>query len=216
MKYTTLALVLGLGAFSPAFSADWTNFLKGMQNDCETYTLREKLQKKTSIPKALQTNISKYTTKAGADGQKSVDIRLKNATAFGKAITRIYLDNSEWGYRGFHVYFNDGNFNALKPKFPINVNGQTYSAGVKKAWIEEEHYNEQTNKSTYTIKSISYKGGTRKPYEALMNDYEMGTLVVVHDNGWWRDSMSWGAAGDFTELTFDSKNKRISCEQAFG
>lgn len=78
--------MLGLGAFSPAFSADWTNFLKGIQNGCETYTLREKLQKKTSIPKALQANISKYTTKAGADGQKSVDIRLKNATAFGKPI----------------------------------------------------------------------------------------------------------------------------------
>lgn len=211
MKYTTLVLVLGLGAFSPAFSADWTNFLKGIQNGCETYTLREKLQKKTSTPKALQANISKYTTKAGADGQKSVDIRLKNATAFGKAITRIYLDNSEWGNQSLEIYFTDGNFSKIKPTFTTTVNGQKYAVGKNQAWLVPHNEHEEYQKAV----SIPYQGVTYKMYKHLDKD-DSPHIIVIHNNGWWDNSMGGDAMGGYKGLEFDSKKKMVSCSSAFG
>lgn len=213
MKYAVLAFALC--AVSPAFAAtDWTNYLKGMQNGCN-YP-RETIQKKTSIPKSLHASISKYSVKAGADAHKSVDIRLKNATAFGKSITRIVMDNSQWGSGTFHVYFNDGNFSKLKSKFFISINGQNHSVGAKKAWImPEENIDDEDPQATMTANSTPYQGSDRKKYSALMNDTP-NTLILVHDNGWLIDGMSWEYAGAYKELIFDSKNKRISCEFAFG
>ncbi len=212
MKYTVLAFALC--AVSPAFAAtDWTNYLKGMQDGCKIPN--DTLQKKTTIPKTLHTSITKYTTKAGGDGEKSVDIRLKNATAFGKPITRIVLDNGDWFYsRKFHVYFNDGNFSKLKSKFSVKVDNQSYAVGAQKAWriiIEEDQDGNMIN--TQVI-SVPYKGSNTNSYKKLMSDG--GTLVVIHENGWWNDDISWGDEGSVDKLIFDSKNKRISCEFAFG
>lgn len=214
MKYVLTATIAILG-ISPAFSADWTGFLQGMQNDCETQTIVQKIHKKTSIPKALQANISKYTTKAGADGQKSVDIRLKNATAFGKSITRIYNDESQWGSHSFNVYFTDGNFTNIKSKFTVTVNGQKHAVGTNKAWIIPKQYHEDGYDFSKKAVSTPYKGVDYKNYQYL-DKYASPHIIITHGNGWWSDSMSGDDMGGYTGLKFDSKKKMVSCSSSFG
>ncbi|TWV84743.1 hypothetical protein [Moraxella sp. VT-16-12] len=212
MKYTTLALVLGLGAFSPAFSADWTGLLQGMQNDCETQTIVQKLHKKTSIPKALRGDIVKYTAKEGNYSLTShVDIRLKNATAFGKSITRIYNDESQWGSHSLNVYFTDGNFANIKSKFTVTVNGQKHAVGKNKSWLIPYDENEEPQKAV----SIPYKGVDYKKYQHL-DDYNSPHIINTHGNGWWDDNMSGESMGRYIRLDFDSKKKMVSCSSAFG
>lgn len=208
-----LIVIIAMSAIAPSFGADWSNFLKGVQKGCDfnldEHSLNQKLQKKSGIPQALQKDITKYTAKTGADAYKSVDVQLKNATAFGKPITRIVLDNSEWGYSAIHLYFTDGNFTKIKSSFTTKVEGKTYAVGTKKAWVfvgEDEDIQ---------ATSVPYKGNKPNNY-ASYDATNRGGAIVVHENGWWHDSMSYGNYGMITELSFDSKAKRISCESAFG
>lgn len=214
-KYLISALILF--CTSPALAVtDWTNYLKGMQNECNYPN--KTLQKKSTIPKSLHKSIIKYSTQIGADEQKSVDIRLKEATAFGKPITRIVLDNTEFGSSTFHVYFKDGNFAKLKPKFFVKVNGKNYTAGERRAWQLDGSYDDKSLSNPKAL-SIPYRGNNSKNYRKLVTDDSNGmTFWITHDNGWWRSYLHGADDDDYifsTGLDFDSKNKRISCYSYF-
>lgn len=210
MKYSVLALAILCS--SPALAAtDWTDYLKGMQNGCN-YPY-ETLPKKSSIPKSLHKSISKYSSTGAEASIIKVDIRLKDATAFGKSINRITLNNDTQQGK-FHVYFNDGNFSKLKSKFFVSINGQSHVVGAKKAWVSSEY--DDGNITNWKANSVPYKGSDWKSYTTLMNNDSYATLIVVHENGLWINGISWGDYGNLTELIFDSKNKRISCNTEFG
>ena len=117
----TLTITLCLLGTNTAFGADWTPHLKMMQNDCANFGGYGDIMKligegkKTNMSKKLQADIVKYTYK-----DDEVDIRLKNATAFGQPITRIVAEYPPTSYVALHIYFANGNFNKIKPKLKPN------------------------------------------------------------------------------------------------
>lgn len=234
MLKSMLALTLFVISSSVvAKSIDWTPYLKGMQDSCDLQDIYKdgiietpidsdndgvidyvdgdndlmkllgmpegEKGKKSNMPKALQPSVSKYHSKEGGWG---VDIHLKNAMAFGQPINRINL-SYEAG-TNLKVYFNNTNFSKLKPQFTLDVDGNKYPVGSNKAWEMTAHENPHTNTFTPTYKSI-----TSAQAKALSQNntdvYERG-LIIINKNGW---SEEWYVGG--SGLTFDVKNKHISC-----
>lgn len=135
-----LALILALSALStPAWSADWTPYLKGMKDNCNTSsinTLLEKVsvdwEKKTyntsKLPKQLRADIVKYDF----DNGKFI---LKNATAFGHPLTAItsHEEGDSWG---FGLGFANQNFMSILPQFSVSDGKITEKAGSSnKYWV---------------------------------------------------------------------------------
>lgn len=136
MKLSHLTiLTIALGFSSQVMAADWTDYLKGMQDSCDISDIS---QAKSDIPKNLQSSIIKYTTKNSIHygDDATVDIRLKNATAFGQPIHRIKFDSGD-DTVFLSVYFSNTDFKKVKPQFVLkNASNQTFRVGKeKRGWL---------------------------------------------------------------------------------
>ena len=214
LQLTLLATVLGFS--SQVMAADWTNYLKGMKEGCQIDSLRKTIQKKTSIPKSLQGDITKYTSQKQEEVDNKVDIRLKNATAYGQSITRISYE-PEWGGSYLKVYFTNDNFTKIKPQFTVKVDNKSYAVGAKKAWLVD-YNNEEVNRKPL---SVSYKGGTYNDYfneDGVFKDQSWRNanwyeIVYISDNGW---NHTGSHMGEYNSLDFNNKNKTVTCTYSWG
>lgn len=128
-----LALILALSALStPAWSADWTPYLKGMKDSCDTSSINALLFKDgtydtSNLPKKLRADIVKYDD----DGK----IILKNATAFGHPLTAI-TSHEDADAGGFGLTFANQKFMSILPQFSISDGKITEKAGSSnKYWV---------------------------------------------------------------------------------
>lgn len=96
---------------------DWTPVLKTMQNGCD---LPDIDNAPMQILASIQTNSGE---RGGAgnvtDGYKT--LQLKNASAFGYPIRKIYFGSQGAGFSSATVYFTDDRFLALRPKFYVQT-----------------------------------------------------------------------------------------------
>ena len=187
-------------------AADWTNYLKGMQDSCNISKIETTISKKSAIPKNLHTSMTKYTVKNSMFGTKDVDIRLKNATAFGYPIHRI-THNITSENMEFVVYFSNSNFTKIKSQFTIKVEGKSYAVGAKKSWLI---YSESENIKPQKILNVPYKG---MDADYFGNQSDWNNVLIIEDQGW----LYYGTEyGQYPFLTFDSKKKTITCGKNFG
>ena len=198
-----------------AKGVDWTPYLKGMQNECDLKSINAnsviglskgdiRQFKKSNMPKALQPSVASY--KVVGEG---VDIRLKNAVAFGQPIYRIAERDEGWSNE-FVVYFSNANFTKIKPQFTMTINNQKYPVGTEKSWFFTIKYNDDTEELTYVYRNTNMTSAqTQKVLKKINNDetgdYDDG-LALVNKDGWSYNSPLGGSG-----LRFDTKTKSISC-----
>ncbi len=199
LQLSILATILGFSTSS--FAADWTNYLKSMQDSCKIASIEKSINKKSDIPKNLHSSISKYSVKNNMFDAKDADIRLKNATAFGQPISRITHTISSEG-RELTVYFKNNHFINLKPKFSINFDGKNHAVGSKKAWLI---YSESEDGTPQKIMNVPYQGENG---EYFNNQEDWNMVLTIDDMGW-----SYGGTeyGSYDFLEFNKQQKTITC-----
>lgn len=106
---------------------DWTPVLKTMQNGCDLPDIDN------APPEILASVQSDSGTRGGsnkvADGYKT--LLLKNASAFGYPISKIYFGSQGAGFSSATVYFTDQRFLTLRPKFYVQTIAGNLSAKDK-------------------------------------------------------------------------------------
>ncbi|WP_157073925.1 hypothetical protein [Moraxella oblonga] len=193
---------LGLAWSSQAFAGDWTPLLKSMKNGCAMHDI-------TTGNNALNipANLKKDIVSNKRSGEHST-ITLKNATAFGKSITKIQAklpDTSELS--SVKVYFADGNFTNIRSQFSVELGDKKYPANKYGIWSLNDSY------VATAINEAKFKQ-LQQHAKAHDGDYGSGVVSVLQINqkGWRLgtvDEMDGGTRT--TSLTFDSTNKTIEC-----
>ncbi len=200
-QLTKLAtMMIGLGLAQLSFGADWTPYLKGMQDSCDYGDkLTNILNKKTAMPKALKADVVKHTAKSG-----EVNLSLKNATAFGYPISKITY-SGDYAGATLKVHFKTTDFTKSIGNFTVNVGNQKQKAGIKKAWAVGG-YNDNGVATKFNSVTFPKKVDGYYQVQDLFSE-DMGAIVLTHENGW--NVIDVAEAG--SDLTFDSKQKTIAC-----
>lgn len=212
-----LVLVMALIALNGSAMAvvDWTPYLKTMQDSCtkpnieqifglvettDEYGGTDYVLKQSKIPKELKASIYKFNESS----PHYIDVQLKNAVAFGHPIKSIaYIE--EAGY-SFTVYFANNNFTQAKANFFFTVNGKKHPVGIHKYWHVTRHYDEQTDTSTSTYKSINKTQYLKYDKQIEKGDNNNLNIANIDNNGWYEGGYYSGRG-----LSFDTKEKSIKC-----
>lgn len=204
------ALIGFVSVGSQAWAGDWTPFLKGMKDDCQIHDMSAG-NSKPSIPANLKKDV---VANKFANGK--ADITLKNATAFGKPITRIQTqlpDSSDVAY--VKVYFKDGDFSKIRSQFFVSLNSKKYSANKYGAWSMA--YN--PNADNMVVSSITEAKFKQLEQRAIANDGDYGSGVTgvlqVNSSGWQMSEADAMEGVMRKSLTFNSQNKTIECKVNF-
>lgn len=176
---------------------------------------------KNNIPAILTPSVSYITHHNDNDDSDvySHTLHLKNAVAFGEPINKITFHYSGWGTDVggvLTVTFNNQNFMKLRPYFTLDAHGSKRPVGQFYSWIEESdgtstRFRTLTKQELKKLKQVSTwtdedgRSGTYIDY-ARPDDFESGAIGIITETGW----EYWHELGS-TELTFDAKNKSITC-----
>jgi hypothetical protein len=208
MKLSHLTiLTIALGFSSQVMAADWTDYLKGMQDSCDISDIS---QAKSDIPKNLQSSIIKYTTKNSIHygDDATVDIRLKNATAFGQPIHRIKFDSGD-DTVFLSVYFSNTDFKKVKPQFVLkNASNQTFRVGKREAWLvglESEPF----VKTTY--RGRDFDDYFDKQYRLKEANPNYDVIFYTYENGWGFLGAAYGSG-----IEFNDKKRSVTCDYYWG
>lgn len=209
MKQLTqlVAMIIGVGSTHLSFGADWTPYLKGMQDSCNYGDeLTNILSKNTAMPKELKADIVRHTTVVNnrETNDQTINLILKNATAFGYPINKITYKTTDYTSL-LAVHFKTTDFTKSISNFTIKVGNQNQKAGVKKAWVS-------STSDEITSVTIPQKiDGKYYDYESLFMAIKDPNQVYITDETGWSNV---GAAEYGTYLTFDKKTKTISCNSS--
>lgn len=216
MKKSTLALLISLVISSPAFSADWTPYVKSLKNTCGRTTLPydgETLEV-AKFPKALKSDIVKT-------GEYS-DIVLKNATAFGLPLASIYEgDESGHGLTSI-LTFKSGDVSKLIPQFYFkDSKGKTLKAGEKKVYFVKSVIKNHTAVRTI-VESVPYPKLKNNNADAIVqymskqygkkSKYQNLGLLFGTNTGWFY----YNDDGEDYDESFTFQGKRLKCQSSYG
>lgn len=207
MKKTILLLAL---LSTSTLAADWTPYLKGMQDSCKYEdNIVKIILKEKAIPKELKGDIIKHSLKDNGTGNDGV-ITLKNATAFGYPLKKISFSGYPVSY--LQLQFANANGSKLLPKFHLVIGNKTLTAGTKstKAILSEYRYNEHTDKEELVSLTQIPHPRSDIEFESYVNKgYELGihySIATATTQGWDNSSFEFGSY-----LAFDAKEQTLTC-----
>lgn len=137
--------------FAQAKPVDWTPYLKDMMKNCDNskimtlmgqieFNENGKISSWGKFPSSLKSSIVK-TSDYGT-------FHLKNATAFGQPLTKIYSAEEGDG-ESTVLTFANGNFMSLMPQFTISDGKRTEKANSKHYWVNEIIRTQQQSDDIY-------------------------------------------------------------------
>lgn len=210
---------------SSAFAHDWTPYLQGMKNTCDTSALlqlAEKYENTKQLPKAISGSVTDF--EVGIIG--SFSISLKNATAFGYPINAIESIVAANGTSRVSVHFKNADFMRIAPQFYLlSAGGQKVSVGTQKIWIEKlkvlndekfqllKSYNRPYDNSTF------YSGFGNQYGSAAPTDVVAKAEKFMKKQGKLAKNQTWhtyrvnktGWDREYAYLHFDKGEKSIEC-----
>lgn len=190
-----------------ALAADWTPYLKSLQDSCIfNDNFMDMLSKNKKLPKALQADVVKHTLKNNGYGNDAF-LTLKNATAFGFPLKKISLEASPRLH--LTLQFESVNPATLLPKFYLQQGNQKIIAGVraKNALLITQKYNESTGSyTTANIKTITVPKNDKHSIQILSTISDNAYIAFSSADGWEKTGLEDGGF-----LKFDSKKKTLTC-----
>lgn len=221
LKAVSVAIV-AVSMANVANAADWTPYLKSIQHNCNYEALAKDLMAK-KVPANLKADVVKQTAKHRkirkeyyAD-EDIASIQLKNATAFGAPLQKISYKSvvgEGSGEAEYVLHFTNANFMKALPTFTFQIasypdSGFVQTAGQKRMWLDSYLDNKVVyQEAPYRVvkdKDVGIRYDFPKSLTApLDGEYD---VYVSKLDGWLIESFPYGGA----ELTFNSKNKTISC-----
>ena len=221
LKAVSVAIV-AVSMANIANAADWTPYLKGIQHHCNYEAVAKDLMAK-KVPANLKADVVKQTAKHREirkeywANEDTASIQLKNATAFGAPLQKItykYSAGEGSDVAEYVLHFANANFIKALPTFTFQIasypdSGFVQTAGQKRMWL-----------NSYLGDKVVYK---EAPYR-VVKDKDVGIrydfpkslttplggefdVYVSKPDGWLIEYSPYGSA----ELTFDGKNKTITC-----
>lgn len=222
-----LVALITLCCAMPAFSADWTPYLKGMQDGCGYgEDIKKVLLKKKPIPKELKGDVVKHTQQMMSGEPWYSTIKLKNATAFGYPLLEIKDPADNQDMSGLQLKFGKVD-DKLLSKFYVKVGNKKLVAGKpsKTALLAKYKWEKKTkkNETIYESKLVSVKeiptpksleGEALEKYFADDSD-SFTSLMVATKDGWVDYSSGVGDGMGYSYLKFDTKQKTLTCASGY-
>lgn len=188
-----------------AHSADWTSFLKPLQNRCgvllDEYGSAPVLNMIASrrIPVYLQSDILFYPSES-YDGI----YLLKNATAFGFPLSAILVDTSDVGIE-VSLKFKYMYADYLLPKFYYETENVRAVSGTKQAFLKRE--GRAIQPIPYPPSQIDNDGYFLVKWQEYEKLDDFSAIVVSVPDGWFFSDSEL----NFQSLKINAKNNTIKC-----
>lgn len=219
-----LLLLTALCVASPAFSADWTPYVKSMQNGCDADRIWYILTKNERMPNALRKDVISHTTPSGTDGYGTFTLNLKNAKAFGYPLKKIVHQGLDYGGGVTTLFFDKADFGKLVPTFSKTIGNTKVVARSNKAFEIKYKVNEDEFIDSYddleiiSVKEIKmptlnkeYSDGLYKYYNTSQYTDNHSVVLMGTTNGWHYSYQAFGDASGVRFFEADNRRQTLSC-----
>lgn len=213
-----LIALITLFLATPAFSADWTPYLKGMQDGCGySEGIKQILLKQKPMPKELKGDVIKHTQKIMSGERWHSTIKLKNATAFGYPLVEIKDPAEHQDMSGLQLKFGRVD-DKLLSKFYTTIGNKKIVAGTqsKTALLAQYQLNEKTDKlKLINVKEVSVpKIINEEVLYGYLTD-EFTSLTIAEKYGWSNYMSGMDDGINYSSLKFDAKQKTLTCVSGY-
>lgn len=209
---------------SSAMAADWTPYLKGMQNNCELSEETKKiLNKDKAIPKALKADVVRHKANNYCEPDSdncdfSKHLQLKNATAFGHSLKSIVFSEDDFGSY-VQLDFANEQFMQLMPSFVLSFGNVQIKPNQKEVYLVDVSYDDNDKMIIGNYKKATYPKVVQTSDPSTTYEYFyplLGSNQPQYNEVYYSTPTGWGMIGQGMHyLDFSKKQKSIVCSSYF-